>query len=515
MNRHLNETQADSASVESAVFAGREAVARAVGAGADAGAAAPRAAASDAGFAGVDEPDEDEVLAAGASAEASAAELPAARAAAGSAEVADLPDAADSSEGEGREEPAAPDLLHFDMASVAAYKRRPEDAPRPEPRVVVLPDFCLNLRGGSCSRCVRACPAGAISLEGKGGLPVVDEAACTMCGICLGICDVFASNSVTMADLVSRMRRAAGRGEGLFVTCPVNVAAAGEGFECAPCVVEVPCLASLSPEFWTLVLVECPDVKIACDLALCSECERAGSVAEMLYTHAVETAQAWSGKAVDIVDEVPAKTGYLQSFVAGGEVDRRGAFSRFAGNVADAASGEYRKRNSGVLQEFYERQERMRAMTRQMAAPPAELNRFDATGRTRRALPPKRKMLLDAIERDPAIAARVPVVLSETDCSLCCNALDCARACPTGARSPHAENGLLAFDVRLCTGCGLCAQACKEQAAFLMEDTAEVFRAASDEPALACPEKLAELEAARAARDEAARNRGSNISEAT
>lgn len=509
MNRNLNETQADSALAESAVFTGLEAAACAAGVAVEAEGAEPRAAAAGAAFAGIDEPEEDEVFTAGAS-----AETPAAGADAAPDGTAAPAGAADASE-DAQEEPAAPDLLHFDMASVAAYKRRPEDVPRPEPRIVVLPDFCLNPRGGSCSRCVRACPAGAISLEGEGGLPVVDEDACTMCGICLGICDVFASNSVTMTDLASRMRRAASRGEGLFVTCPVNVAAAGVGFECAPCVVEVPCLAALSPEFWTLVLVECPDVKIACDLALCPECERAGSVAEMLYTHAVETAQAWSGKTVDIVDEVPAKTGYLQSFVTGGELDRRGAFTHFAGNVADAASGDYRKRNSGVLQEFYERQERMRAMTRQMATPPAELNRFDATGRTRRALPPKRKMLLDAIERDPAIAARVPVAVSDTDCSLCCNALDCARACPTGARSPHAENGLLTFDARFCTGCGLCVQACKEQAAFLVEDTAEAFRAASAEAALACPEKLAELEAARAAREEAARSRGSNISEAT
>lgn len=501
MNRNLNETQADSASVESAVFTGREAVGRAAGA------------AAGAADAGVEEPREDEAFAAGVSVGASAAESGVSEAAAEPGGTADLP-AADSSE-DAQEEPAAPDLLHFDMASVAAYKRRPADAPRPEPRIVVLPDFCLNPRGGSCSRCVRACPAGAISLEGEGGLPVVNEDLCTMCGICLGICDVFASNSVTMTDLASRMRRASSRGEGLFVTCPVNVAAAGEGFECAPCVVEVPCLASLSPEFWMLVLAECPDVKIACDLALCAECERAGSVAEMLYTHAVETAQAWSGKTVDIVDEVPAKIGYLHSFVTGGELDRRGALSHFAGNVADAALGDYRKRNSGVLQEFYERQERMRAMTRQMAAPPAELNRFDATGRTRRVLPPKRKMLLDAIERDPAIAARVPVVVSGTDCSLCCNALDCARACPTGARSPHAENGLLAFDASLCVGCGLCAQACGKQAAFLVEDTAEAFRAASGKAALACPEKLAELEAARAAREEAARSREGDISEAT
>lgn len=556
MNRNLNETQADSASAESAVFAGREAEglvsevaagdarARADAAAADelvddgcdrcygrlAGSAAfgrgegavvaddseaayVAAAAGAARVSSVVDGEPDGVETGGAAAEASVvgADVEPDGTAAPS-------DAVDSSE-DAQEEPAAPDLLHFDMASVAAYKRRSEDAPRPEPRIVVLPDFCLNPRGGSCSRCVRACPAGAISLEREGGLPVVDEKACTMCGICLGICDAFSSNSVTMTDLASRIRRTAQRGEGVFVTCPVNIEAAGEGFEPAPCVVEVPCLAALSPEFWTLVLAEGTDLKLACDLSLCSECKRAGVLAEALYAHAIETAQAWSGRSVGVVDEIPAKTGYLQSFATGEDLDRRGAFAHFAGNVADAASGDYRRRNSDVLQDFYERRERMRAMTRQMDVSSFELNGFDETGRTRRMLQPKRKMLLDALEKDPSIAPRVPVVVSGTDCALCCNALDCARVCPTGARSPHARSGLLAFDVRFCIGCGLCAQVCRTGAAFLEESTAEVFRAASEGAAVVCPEKLAEFEAARAAEAEAeaaaARLRAGRISEAT
>lgn len=569
MNRNLSETQADSASVESAVFTGREAGGRVaeVAAG-DARVRADAAGvAAGAADAGVDESDElvdddcdrcggrppagsaafgrgkgavvvDDpetacvAAAAGAVCASSAAdgepdgveasgvavEADVAEAATEPDGTIDLPGAADSSE-DVQEEPASPDLLHFDMASVAAYGRKPAEATRPEPRIVVLPDFCLNPRGGSCSRCVRACPVHAVSLEGEGGLPVVDEKACTMCGICLGICDAFSSNSVTMTDLASRIRRTAQRGEGVFVTCPVNVEAAGEGFEPAPCVVEVPCLAALSPEFWTLVLAEGADLKLACDLSLCPECERAGSVAELLYAHAIETAQAWTGKTVDIVDEIPAKTGYLRSFATGEELDRRGAFAHFAGNVADAASGDYRRRNSDVLQDFYERRERMRAMTRQMDVSSFELSGFDATGRTRRMLQPKRKMLLDALEKEPSIASRVSVVVSGTDCALCCNALDCARVCPTGARSPHARSGLLAFDVRFCIGCGLCAQVCRTGAAFLEEGTAEVFRVASEGAAVVCPEKLVEFEAARAAEAEAgaaaARLRAGRISEAT
>ena len=396
------------------------------------------------------------------------------------------------------EEPARKDVLHVDSDSIAAYKKGAElaRAARPEPRVVVLPDFCVNPLGGSCQRCVLACPAGAILLE-EGGLPVVDAQACTMCGICQGVCDAFSSNDVTMTDLASRIRRAAQRGEGVFVTCPRNVNQMPEGTEPEACVVSVPCLAALSPEFWVLLLAEGIDLKVACDLALCVDCPTGGSMAEMLYTHAIETAQSWSAREIGLVDEAPQKTGYFDSFVIGDEVDRRGLFTHFAGNVEDAASGAYRRRNSTVLQEFYEQRERMRAQTRQMENPLPEVNRFDARGMTRKLLAPKRKMLLDALAADGSIAERVPVVVSETDCATCCNALSCVKACPTGARCANAHNGFLAYDARLCIGCGLCATVCGQGAVSMTTQAATVFSAYAEGPLTVCPEKVVEWEQAR------------------
>lgn len=410
--------------------------------------------------------------------------------------------------------PARKDVLHFDMDAVAAYgKGSAAKAVKPEPRIVLLRDFCINPSGGRCERCAMACPADAVSF-GEDGLPVIGDAACTMCGICLGICDAFTSNDVTMTDLATRMRRVAQRGEGVFVTCPKNVERLSEGVEVAPCVVEVPCLAALSPEFWTLALAEGLDLKVACDLALCAGCDRGGDVAEMLYTHAIETAQEWTGREINIVDEVPEKTGYFQSFVVSGEVDRRGALTHIADNVTDAASGEYRKRNSSVLQDFYERQERMRAQTRQMSNPLPQVNRYAEGGITHKLLQPKRKMLLDAITRDPSIAERVPLVVSATDCFACCNALACTRVCPTQARSAQVENGLLAFDARLCIGCGLCVGACAQGAAYLEEATAEVFADFADGAKLACPGKLAEWEAQQERAAEAAKPQADKLIEA-
>lgn len=402
------------------------------------------------------------------------------------------------------------------MDSLSSYKKgvSAAAAERPEPRIVVLSDFCVTAHGGSCRRCELACPPQAISI-GEDGLPVVGQNACTMCGICLGICDAFTSNDVTMTDLAARMRRVAQRGEGVFVACSKMVKAMDEGLEPAQCVVSVSCLAALSPEFWTLSLADGLDLKVVCDLGMCDACDLGGEVAEMLFSHAIETAQEWAGREIVVVDEVPAKTGYLESFVVGGEVDRRGVFDHFAGNVASAASGDYRKRNSSVLQDFYERRERMRAQTRQMDNHLAKASQPELGGSAYKLLQPKRKMLLDAIECDAEIAARVPVMVSETDCASCTNSLACVKACPTHARCAHAENGLLTFDARFCIGCGLCVSACDVGAVSMVTASAEVFSRFSDGAQLACPGKLAELEEARRLEAEASKPQAERLREAT
>ena len=137
-----------------------------------------------------------------------------------------------------------------------------------------------------------------------------------------------------------------------------------------------------------------------------------------------------------------------------------------------------------MLQEFYERRERARALARLNLGNGTEFNDFVPEGLTKRTMQPKRQMLLEALERDPGIAARVPLVLSETDCALCTDALSCTAVCPTGARRPDPADGTLAYDARYCIGCGLCVGACPEGAVELVETTAETLLPAEDETSL-------------------------------
>ncbi|WP_232050833.1 4Fe-4S dicluster domain-containing protein [Arabiibacter massiliensis] len=338
-------------------------------------------------------------------------------------------------------------------------------------QIVVLRDFCVRTRGAECGRCALACPHAAISFD-EDGRPTIDEEACTRCGICLGICDAFSSARVTMHDLHARIRRIALRGEDVVLTCKENVF---PGLEPAANVVVLPCLAMLSPEFWTLVLSENVPVRIAADLAYCADCGRAGDMGEMLYSHAIQTAEAWSGRTVGYTGVIPEKENLVKDLADPTGVDRRSAFANLVGDVSDIATGKRRLRNSEVLQQFYERKERARARARLNLADGVQFNDFVPEGRTKKTMQPKRQLLLEAIDRDPAIAARVPVVVSATDCERCANALACAAACPTGARCPDPADGTLAFDARYCIGCGLCVPACPEGAVELVEATAALF----------------------------------------
>ena len=301
-------------------------------------------------------------------------------------------------------------------------------------QIVVLRDYCTRVRGADCSRCALACPHDAIGFA-EDGRPTIDTDACTRCGICLGICDAFSSSRVTMIDVHARIRRIALRGEDVVLTCKENVF---PGLEPAANVVVLPCLACLSPEFWTLVLTENIPVRIAADLAYCADCERAGEMGEMLYAHAVETAEEWSGAKVGYLDEIPEKENLVRDLANPEGVDRRSAFTNLVSDVGDIASGKRRLRNSDVLQQFYERKERARARARLNLVDGVQFNDFRSAGPHEARHVAEAPAAARGHRPQPGYRGRAcPSVLSETDRSRCTNSLDCVAASPHGRALPQ------------------------------------------------------------------------------
>lgn len=346
-------------------------------------------------------------------------------------------------------------------------------------RIAILRDFCMRIPGASCNRCVLACPVDAISFDDN-EKPCIDEELCTQCGICLGICDTFSSTRITMEDLHERFSRIAKRGDDVIVTCKENIF---PGLEPASNVVVLPCIACLSPEFWTLVLAENINVKLAADLSYCNDCTRAGDMGEMLYSHAIDTAEACTRKKVGYREDIPERDNLLKDMANPTGVDRRSAFTNLAGDVNDIATGKRRLRNSEVLGSFLERRERARAQARLNLSDGISFVDFVPEGRVRRTMWPKRKMMLEALKLDRDIAPKLSLTLSTTDETLCTNTCSCTLVCPTGARALDPTSHTLSFDNQYCTGCGLCEDACTNHAISLIETTAEVFLSENEEEA--------------------------------
>ena len=333
-------------------------------------------------------------------------------------------------------------------------------------KVLFLQDYCTRLKGEDCKRCVMACPKEAITI-GKNNAPHIDEDMCTGCGICFGICDAFSSNRVTLIDLHKRIKRIARQGDTVYFTCPEYLF---PGFEPASNVIVLPCIACLPPEFWTLVLAENITLRLAFDIRDCAECSRAGEIAEMLYGHAISTAEEWTEKKVLLSKNLPEKENILKDITDPQGVDRRSAFTNLLGDVGDIASGKRRLRNSEVLHQFIERREKSRAIAQLNLREVDEPNNFAPGGLVRKLLFPKRKMLIEAIECDSSIAQRIPLYLAEITCTDI--AYNPTFNCPTGALYPDSDTGKVHIEKIFCIGCGLCIDAYPEGAIDLTQTTA-------------------------------------------
>ena len=335
-------------------------------------------------------------------------------------------------------------------------------------KVLVLKDYCIRHRGGDCDRCARACPTGAISFS-ETELPNVNKTCCTSCGICFGICDAFSSNKISLLDLHERIKRIALSGDQVYFTCPENIF---PGFEPASQVIVLPCLASLPPELWTLVLAENISPIIACDLSYCIDCQRAGHYAESFYKHTIKTAEKWAGNKVRFGKTIPEKKNIIKDINNPAGLDRRAAFSNLASDVSDIATGKRRLRNSEVLQDFFLKRERSRAIAQLKISDIDEINRFAPLGRSKKTLLPKRRMLLEAIELKPAIAQNIPLYFAYIEDPQSPALRDCMSACPTGALAPDPETGEISIDKSYCIACGICIDIAGTETIDIQESTA-------------------------------------------
>lgn len=341
--------------------------------------------------------------------------------------------------------------------------------------------YCTRMMGTDCARCQMACPAEAISFDDE-DCPVVDAEACTRCGICLSICETFGSAHMSMEDIHNRFTRVAKRGEGVVVTCQENI---GEGVTPAANVVSLPCLACLSPEFWTLLLAENIKVSVSVNMRNCPDCEKAGSIASMLYGRAIETAESYCNGKIAFLRKLPTKE-EGEDDDDPTKVDRRAAWDDAVDDVKNIAKGKRSIRGSKTLNDYVDRREKEKNRENLRLV---DLSQYQPANKSLRGkiMWPKRQLLLAAIDADPEIADRVPINLVHIDAEKCSLQGDCIEVCPAHALRASTTSKIPHLDARYCIACGLCVSACMEGAVSFEETTAAAFQKKKKEEEVAAP----------------------------
>ncbi len=343
----------------------------------------------------------------------------------------------------------------------------PEEEPDPFPRerIAALPSWCTAPRGSGCSRCAAACPTGAISLAS--GTPVINEELCTRCGICAGVCDAFAWERFTLKDLFERARTEADEEGQACFTCNDHLFA---GVVPRSNVFVLPCLAAVPPEFWTALLAAGVPVSLYLDETYCEGCPTAGALGPALFTHALESAQDWTGCTVKRVRQLPERELLLTAWSHADGQDRRGMLSALFHESKEVADGTHRKRNAAAVSDFREKQERMHAKARITSEGSA-----GSAWMPSKQPWPRQELMVQAANATPVRAALIERYCSTTDCQRCSGAHECIGACPTGARTAATEADCPETDPKLCIACGACIGACPSGACDFTAITAQAY----------------------------------------
>ena len=338
--------------------------------------------------------------------------------------------------------------------------------------IAELSGFCTRLAGSACARCTLVCPFDAISFSGE-GRPQIDEAFCTRCGLCCGICDAFVTERITMNDLLDKVRRLSAEGDPVFFTCYDQIP---DDFEVHPNVIVLPCIGAVAPEFWAAALEITPNIQIYCNFALCNDCPTAGPDARSLLTHGVNLGEVWTQIHMGKADRLPEKADILSRFfeATGDEFQRRGIATSLVDEAKDIASGKHRRRNSETLTSYHERKEHLRAQGHATNARHHEHIPSSIEMPIKKVWP-RLKMIVTTVEEHPDIAANIPRYLAAVDDALCTHCYEpCFAHCPSGARSVNDE-GVIVVDPHLCIACGNCALYCLNGAAYLFETDGSIF----------------------------------------
>ena len=326
--------------------------------------------------------------------------------------------------------------------------------------VRVVADRCVVVRNrhASCRRCVKACPADAITV--RNNELTLDNHACVSCGACTVACPVEALVPLDPSDaeLATGAARSADALDGCAVIACARIASKDLGDPTKYTI--VPCMARVD-EGMLVELAAAGVSRIMLVDGTCRTCKYRDT--ESGVDEAVEQARgliAAMGGATEVVraSEFPAEA-LLEDRASLYGPERRGFFSRSSRRAREASV------KTAEVMVFKEFEQRMPSLKERLGV--------TAAGAMPWLVAQRRERLMDSLDQLGASTVETidsrqfgTVSIDEEKCSACGM---CAVFCPTGAlkkSEERPEDGVgsyLEFQAFDCANCRMCADVCMKK----------------------------------------------------
>lgn len=326
--------------------------------------------------------------------------------------------------------------------------------------VRVVADRCVVVRNrnASCRRCVKACPADAITVRGND--LTLDNHACVSCGACTVVCPVEALVPLdpTDADLAAGVARSASALDGTAVIACARMAAKDVGDPSKYAM--VPCMARVD-EVLLVELAAAGIERVVLVDGTCRTCKyrdtSAGVDEAVAQAQALIAAQGGSA-IIERASEFPAQAVLEDKASLYGQ-ERRGFFTRSTKRAREASV------KTAEVMVFKEFEQRMPSLRERLGV--------TASGAMPWLTAQRRERLMDSLDQIGApvqdtVSSRqfATVSIDEEKCSACGM---CAVFCPTGAlkkSDEKPEDGVgsyLEFQAFDCVNCRVCADVCMKK----------------------------------------------------
>ncbi|HIT44780.1 MAG TPA: 4Fe-4S binding protein [Candidatus Aphodovivens excrementavium] len=326
--------------------------------------------------------------------------------------------------------------------------------------VRVVADRCVVVRNrnASCRRCVKACPADAITVRGND--LTLDNHACVSCGACTVVCPVEALVPLdpTDADLAAGAARSASALDGTAVIACARMAAKDVGDPSKYAM--VPCMARVD-EVLLVELAAAGIERVVLVDGTCRTCKyrdtSAGVDEAVAQAQALIAAQGGSA-IIERASEFPAQAVLEDKASLYGQ-ERRGFFTRSTKRAREASV------KTAEVMVFKEFEQRMPSLRERLGV--------TASGAMPWLTAQRRERLMDSLDQigtpvQDTVSSRqfATVSIDEEKCSACGM---CAVFCPTGAlkkSDEKPEDGVgsyLEFQAFDCVNCRVCADVCMKK----------------------------------------------------